>query len=120
MQQSQHAAWTRSGILLQKEIGQLRAEVARLQTGRSNEAGDISGSPGENHLPVDSQGAYNEAFTAATVLKTIPEGSTALAVISSTFADDRCTSDGDSNDAMRKRIGSPPESVHPTDATGIE
>ncbi|EJK62528.1 hypothetical protein THAOC_16857 [Thalassiosira oceanica] len=101
-------------------IGQLRVEVARLQTGRSNEAVDTSGSPGDNQQPVDSRGAYNEAFTAATVLETIPEESTALAVISSTVADDRCTSDGDSSDAMRKRIGSPSESVHPTDATGIE
>ncbi|EJK44310.1 hypothetical protein THAOC_37159, partial [Thalassiosira oceanica] len=101
-------------------IGQLRVEVARLQTGRSNEAVDTSGSPGDNQPPVDSRGAYNEAFTAATVLETIPEESAALAVISSTVADDRCTSDGDSSDARRKRIGSPSESVHPTDADGVE
>ncbi|EJK59616.1 hypothetical protein THAOC_20129 [Thalassiosira oceanica] len=100
-----------------KAIGHLRAEVARLQTGRSNEAEDISESPGDNQSPVDSRGAYNEAFTAATVLETIPEESTALAVTSSTAADDRCTSDGDSSDALRKRIGSPSESVQPTDAT---
>ncbi|EJK63760.1 hypothetical protein THAOC_15563, partial [Thalassiosira oceanica] len=103
-----------------RAIGQLRVEVARLQTGRSNEAVDTSGSPGDNQSPVDSRGAYNEAFTAATVLETIPEESTALAVISSTVANDRCTSDGDSSDARRKRIGSPSESVHPTDATGVE
>ncbi|EJK56437.1 hypothetical protein THAOC_23672, partial [Thalassiosira oceanica] len=38
-----------------KAIGHLRAEVARLQTGRSNEAEDISESPGDNQSPVDSR-----------------------------------------------------------------
>jgi len=107
---------------LHTELGKVRRIVADLVQRQTSTNGEtIPESSGDDPSFVESRGATSDSLPTATVLATIPEESTDFPTTATTStADDRCASDGDSSDALRKRIGSPSESVHPTDATGVE
>ncbi|EJK55606.1 hypothetical protein THAOC_24651 [Thalassiosira oceanica] len=107
---------------LHTELGKVRRIVADLVQRQTSTNGEtIPESSGDDPSFVESRGATSDSLPTATVLATIPEESTDFPTTATTStADDRCASDGDSSDALRKRIGSPSESVHPTDDTGVE
>jgi len=104
---------------LHTELGKVRRIVADLVQRQTSTNGEtIPESSGDDPSFVESRGATSDSLPTATVLATIPEESTDFPTTATTStADDRCASDGDSSDALRKRIGSPSESVQPTDAT---